>query len=279
MIKIEKSSCIVLQYNWKLEKVKRDVVYLSKKIKYQKNDSFRMGFKIQSPYTSPTLLFLTTNLNKLGLKAAIVTFSSDGSDAKRFEMDLKSSSGEANGNGALQLFTASIEENYNLYSTTSFNFNFTVYLTGIIEDFRIQQMDGLWGKQLWSTLSNQVGTNFKLMTKDGNSLMVHKWVLAARSPSYCRLFSHQTRLESLSLDCTADEMNQFIKFIYTGDFEGPVGDKIFQLAVKYEVKTLEKLIQAASQVISVDKMASIIMHLKPGTNQLCSVESGVDNSK
>jgi len=114
MFKIEKSPYIVLRYNWKLEKIRRDVVHLSNNIEYQKNDSFRIGLKIQAPHTTPTLLFLTTNLNKLGLKAAAVTFSSDGSDAKRFEMDLKTSSVEEDENGALQLFTSSVEENFNL---------------------------------------------------------------------------------------------------------------------------------------------------------------------
>ena len=88
MIKVESHPGIVLRYNWKLAGIKKDAAFLSKKIKYQGNDSFRIRFKNPAPYTSPTLLFLTTNLNKIGLKATDVSFSSS-KDPKMKNMELK----------------------------------------------------------------------------------------------------------------------------------------------------------------------------------------------
>ena len=91
MITIEKSPCIALQYKWTLAKRKKDVVYLSNKIKYRENDSFRLGFKDMSKESHPTLLFVTTNLNKIGLEATAVTFSCR-TRSKIEEMELNTSS-------------------------------------------------------------------------------------------------------------------------------------------------------------------------------------------
>ena len=104
MIKLERPSAIVLRYNWKLTNIKKDVTILSKKIMYQENDSFRIGLKNSS--ASITLFFLTINLNKIGLTAACVGYSSS-SDTKIKEMELKDSRKEDE-NGAIQLFTASL---------------------------------------------------------------------------------------------------------------------------------------------------------------------------
>ena len=56
-------------------------------------------------------------------------------------------------------------------------------------------------------------------------------------------------------------MNQFIKFIYTGELEGPVSHGLVQLAVKYQIKTLEKIYQTASQDVSMDQMSMMALHL------------------
>ncbi len=63
----------------------------------------------------------------------------------------------------------------------------------------------------------------------------------------------------------SDEIEQFIKFIYTGEFEAPISKELVQLAVLYQVNSLEKLLTSASKDISTDKIAAIAMHLKPET--------------
>jgi len=67
-------------------------------------------------------------------------------------------------------------------------------------------------------------------------VMVHKWVLAARSPVFAALeytrilfisFCSEEEIESihLAVDCTVYGMNQFIQFIYTGEVKGLVNHR------------------------------------------------------
>ena len=168
MIKLERPPGIILRYNWKLTNIKRNVVTLSKNIKYQEKDSFRIGLKNSSLNASPTLLFLTTNLNKIGLKATGVSFSS-AHDPKMKPMKCHAGRKE-DVNGAIQLFLATLQP-----VGRSCSFVFTVYLSGIVEDYRIQQMDFLLSKQLM--LSGQHFSDFTLISRSGNeSFSVHKWM-------------------------------------------------------------------------------------------------------
>ena len=106
------------------------------------------------------------------------------------------------------------------------------------------------------------------MDRDGKPYPVNKFILAARSSAFEALFYHQSKKISSTyvMDCTAEEMSQFIKFIYTGDLEGQVisNDGFKQLIGKYKVKTLEILCRVASQEISLDNVAKLAMYLKPG---------------
>ncbi len=68
------------------------------------------------------------------------------------------------------------------------------------------------------------------------------------------------------MDCTAEKMSQFIKFIYTGELKGQAisNDGFKQLVGKYKVKTLEILCRVASQEIYLANVAQLAMYLKPG---------------
>ena len=96
---------MVLLFHWKLTDVKKDVAMLSKKIKYKENDSFQAGFRKLSnaPLSTPTLIFMASNLHKIGLKVESVSFSLDSvvSPCKDKQMDLK-----IIGKKKIQLFTA-----------------------------------------------------------------------------------------------------------------------------------------------------------------------------
>ena len=78
------------------------------------------------------------------------------------------------GAAGIQLFTALFD-----VKSASFTFNFTVHFTGIVDSYRVRQMDGLTSQQLWSSVTDQQddGTNFKLISSDGSCFSVHKWVL------------------------------------------------------------------------------------------------------
>ena len=157
----------VLRYNWKVTNRKKNVVVLSKMIKFKGKDSFRIGFKNPLSYTSPTLLFIATNLNKIGLKAIDVSYSSS-KDPKIKKMELKICRDDHE-NEAIQLFFTSMPPAIG----RACSFIFTVYLTGIVGDYRVQQMDILLSKQL--SLS-QYWTDFVLIARNGNP-----WKFAKKS--------------------------------------------------------------------------------------------------
>jgi len=198
------------------------------------------------------------------MKATGVSFSS-AHDPKMKPMKCHAGRKE-DANGAIQLFFASLHP-----VGRSYNFIFTVYLTGIVEDYRVQQIDTLLSQQLM--LSGQHCSDFMLIAKNGNrSFSVHKWVLAARSPVFAALLEEDERKLRHHIDCSVDEMNQFINFIYTGEFEEPVNGELNRLAAQYKIKTLQDLSLASSQDISADKIASLAFVLKPGSKQ-CKVET------
>jgi len=82
--------------------------------------------------SSPTLIFVTKNLNKIGLKAVAVNFSS-GNDSVIKEMELLKGVEE---NGATQLLTAQILEGSShdwIKWPLNSNLKITVYMNGIVE--------------------------------------------------------------------------------------------------------------------------------------------------
>lgn len=259
----------VLRYNWKVTNRKKNVVVLSKMIQFKGKDSFRIGFKNPLPYTSPTLLFIATNLNKLGLKAIDVSFSSS-KDPKIKKMELKICR-EDHENDVIQFFFAPMQPAIG----RACSFIFTIHLTGIMEDYRVQQMDIFLSKQLMLSM-NQYWTDFMLIARNGNawkwSFSVHKWILAARSPVFAAILGEDEHKLLHYIDCSVDEMNQFIKFIYIGEFEEPVYFETIRLAFQYQIKTLQELNIAASQDISEDKIATLAFDLKPGSKK-CKMET------
>ncbi len=136
-------------------------------------------------------------------------------------------------------------------------------------------MDHLVSQQLFASVTNQEGTNFNLIAKDGKVFPVHKWILAARSNVFEAMFRDDLEAVNSShfMEFTSNEIEQFIRFVYTGEFEMVATNELMQLAINYKLKNLENLLLAASQEISADKMALIAMHLRPGTHaELCKLE-------
>ena len=269
MNELEKLNCIALQYKWKLTSFNPYCAFLSNEIKFQNEASFRVGWnkKPMAYNQSPALFLLVTNLNKIGLRAVGVTVSTRVLGALPTIKEMKSTtitnSEEGDDeNGTIQLFTAIDERD----GPSTPCFTFTIYLTSVVDDYRVRQVDGLLGEQLLSSATNSNGTaDFKLIAGDGEILPIHKFILAARSPVFAILFSEKESIGSM--DCTmfsVDEVKQFIRFIYTGEFQGPASSNMMAMAVKCKVKTLENLCRAASQDITVEKMAELAMHLKPG---------------
>ena len=127
----------------------------------------------------------------------------------------KNNEDQNDGSAGIQLFTAQL----NLFENdeTDFTFKFTVNFTGIVDNYRIQQMDGFLIRQLQISVKDQPKwANFQLITNDGyKSFPLHKWMLSVRSPVFAALFSSNEDIGSihLAVDCTIYQMNQLIQFI------------------------------------------------------------------
>ncbi len=256
---------MVCQYQWDLIGIRnKTVTILSKMIKFQGVKSFRVGLKKQA--TSYTrLLFITTNLNKMGLKAVAVTYSSP--NGSNETMTLNTISNEDKKEiGCLQLFTAPLDT----IGIGNRSFIFKIYLSGVVQDYRAEEVDLLLRKQLRSSFTSQ--TDFKIVA-EGKNFPVHKFMLATRSPVFAAHFKEENMEDTYAIGSVdAASVQQFIKFIYTGELEGSVmSQQLLHLAETYKIKTLEDLCLAASADIDRDKMASLMM-LNPAEAEESVVE-------
>jgi len=200
------------------------------------------------------LFFYTANLHKLGLKVTGVSFSSGNGKIRDVEMKEFAYS-EAVKNSGLQLFDVFMG-----CITHCASFNFTVYLSSIIPAYQVEQIDAVQREKLWLASGNENETDFKIQITGGKSFPVHKFVLAARSPVFAAQFiiqQNQGEVDQVIMNFDVDEtcMKQFLKFIYTGELDGPVTSLLMQLATHYQIETLEKICQAAAPDITLLKDA------------------------
>ncbi len=271
-------SPLVFQFKWDLNGTTKfeNVTILSKMITFRKQKLFRAALKIQP--SSKKLIFMTTNLKKMGMKVVAMSYSSPGSSSlypSDYE-EMAAITSKEDKNGSVQLFTAS----YFSSITANSSFTFHIYIAGTVEGYQVQQMDGLLKEQIWSsTVTNPYGTDYKIIVGE-NKFLVHKFILAARSPIFASKFSNEKPSsrdlddeeegnQQLNMDLDGVDspcMEQFLKFIYTGKLEEPViNDGLMQLAVTYQIKMLENLCQAASADIDDDQMINIALKLKAET--------------
>jgi len=266
MAELVKTNFMVCQYEWELTGIEnKTMTILSKMIKIQGVESFRVGLKNQGT-SSSLLLVITTNLKKMGLKAEAVAFSCTRAPDEHKMTLITYSKGKEDASGSLQLFTAPLDE---CNISGNYSFMFQIFLSGVVEDYRVQEVDLLLRNQLWSSLTNQVGTDFEIVA-EGKRFPVHKFMIAARSPVFADKFNEENSggatEEIASVD--AASVLQFIKFIYTGELKGPVKSQhLMQLAISYKIKTLEDLCHIAALEVAGEKrrdqMVSWAMTLKP----------------
>ena len=165
----------------------------------------------------------------------------------------------------IQLFESSLQ----VITAGKLNFTFYIFMKSAIEDYDMQKVDFLLKEQLWSSAVNRNLTDFEL-TVEGKCFPVHKFVLAARSPVFATLFEDEplkSPTESISTiqriaPVDAECMEQFLKFLYTGELDGIATKDLLQLASIYQVETLEKICQAATAAyIGCDQMATLALSL------------------
>ena len=69
-------------------------------------------------------------------------------------------------------------------------------------------------------------------------------------------------------------MEQFLKFVYTGQLEGTISNpnKLRALATTYQIKTLESICEAASKEMDKDQMVKFVLQFKLLAGSISSVE-------
>ena len=182
---------------------------LSKIVKFNGESYFRVGLKIHKNSSNPPiLLFITTNLNKWGMKVAKVVFSSTDifGNARKMTVMKRCNNNNTDGqdviitDGSIQLFTST---KLPRKIGNGINFAFEIYGTGIVDNFQIQQMDCLIANQFLSLLNNKE-SDFELVFWNTFKIPVHKFMLAARSPVFAAKFDSDKNLKEENINCWND---------------------------------------------------------------------------
>lgn len=260
---------MVYHYQWKPTDVKNETnTLLSKMIRFYNQKAFRVGLKKSAHSTNLSdcsLIFMTTNLPKVGMKAANVAFS--GLPASSFEESeyhpMTEESNEDDKTISFQLFSHPMSS---LLPAGDSTLNFRIYIAGVVDYYQVQLMD-LLIDEMWRFAKDGSGTDFEFVTLEGRRFPVHKFILAARSPvfaSLCDTSEDHTEFQQKTELVDATSMEQFLKFIYMGQLKRPVNNhQLKQLAETYQVKSLQNLCQfACHDGVGGDEMASWILHLK-----------------
>ncbi len=205
----KKPTLAIFEFEWVLTNtVKKTGTILSKMIEFRGEKLFRAGLKNQSQVhthtqESSTLLFMVTDLAKMGLRANNVLYSKHGRVMEK--MDELGNEAE----DKVQIFTAQI----GYIATGKESYKFHVYITGVVGHYQCNQKDSLINEQLWLSSENQVGTDFEI-TAGEKVFSVHKFMLAVRSPVFAAQFNKET-IEKFYFD-DSDCIEEFLKFVYTG---------------------------------------------------------------
>ena len=147
------------------------------------------------------------------------------------------------------LFQQSIE----ILANGPYFFNFRIYVGGALEQhYEPHRFDGNISQQLWEAVVNKQH-NTDVVFKVGNSAFpAHKFILAARSSVFRTLFDaepqHNGQFEIV--DFPPEILEQFLRFLYTGQLVNPTSKQLGMIADRYNVKTLTSLCRtvAANEV-------------------------------
>ena len=238
---VDKSYHTVLDYKWQPMGVeRRPGTILSKMITFQGQKLFRAG--LRNEVISSTLLFMTFGLPKMGLDDyayVFVTGPRNTCQAMSLEIEEDEPPQRAR---SVQLYTAKLET----MMSGDLSFTFHVCIRAKVPNYHAERIDLLLGQQLWSAAVNQRGTDLILFA-EGIRFPVHKFILAARSFVFANQIQaiEAQQQEPLIAFPNKSILEQFLKFIYTGELVGEVSNPLWQLAVDYQVETLINLCREA----------------------------------
>jgi len=220
------------------------------------------------------LLFITANLEQMGIKADSVSFGSkkiiheffylNSPYSEPVEMYLENRSAKEE-NSEIGIFSITFLDHSKQISLEHFlrNWNdkkfdemisewpfiFFVYVRASEENYQFQLLDSLLKNQLWATSVNRLDTDVEIHVQD-KALYAHKAILAARSQVFNNLLNGDqistTRQVIKIENCDAGAVEEFLYFLYSGSLMNTAtNEQLMLLAELYEIKTLKTLCQAA----------------------------------
>ena len=158
---------------------------------------------------------------------------------------------------------------------TSSSFIFHFHIKGIVDHYSPDRFDFFLVDQLWEACKKKHQTDVLFKVGD-RSFFAHKFILAARSPVLAAMF-HADMIESRTGTVEIDDVDpdifrQFLRFVYTGQVDGPLGKDLKRVADKYDVKTLLALCKAETTKVPTEAAVSAAAAAEaPHVTQLVSL--------
>ena len=265
---MQQSSLMVLECQWKpasvsfgtsqrLPTLMTPNIAISSKIKVRNEEVFRVCLKQPAYGGSVYVLIVCSNLNKIGIMVEGVDLKVENTK-KRMLLQSDRQSG-------IQIFSYEFG-NQRLISLREYiteKITFLIYVAGCLPEYRFQLRDQLLKTQLWLAAQEQQMTDVTFAVDNGKNLYAHKFILAARSPVFAQKFLNSTstssKSELINMEyIAASTVEQFLKFIYTGELEAQPNKQLLTLAKAYGVQTLVDLSNCCSQEVSDDDVVDLI---------------------
>ena len=224
------NGALLLRYDWKYTPDSVDIP------KCRKNQLFSTHL-VQNVRKSSSNLLLFINLETLGMKAVEVYCPNINATMRQVADDSESST-------AVQMFDYAINHVDHwgkIISLSEQTFIFNILATSCVVDYQPKLMDSLLKSQLWSNREQQQSD--VVLIVNSRPYPCHKAILAARSRVFLDKFITDPNLKEV--DITVDplitdaDVDQFLEFVYTGQFTKPLISKQLSLLAKtFEIKTL-----------------------------------------
>ena len=173
-------------------------------------------------------------------------------------------------NTAVQVFSLESKDYVSIYEN---GVSFHIYLTGCLPEYRYQLRDSLLRENLWSAAQNQNMTDVMFLVNGVDKFYAHKMILVARSPVFASQFERRpifpTELEIIALDnVDPSDLEQFLRFVYTGEFTATVNAKLLQLFASYRIESAVKMQDYINQHISAEHLVKIAVLANPASRQV-----------
>ena len=252
-----------VEIEWNLANVdNKSKTFVSKMISFRGEKVFRVGLKnlVQSPF----LFVMAVKLNKFGMKVKDIVWGQilDGGMSPATMWQMKKQ--EIGDEGSLHLFKDYLHKQVIGNRT----YRFRIYIEGSVPGFSFRLSDQLAKHQLWDAVKSKNWIDVEFVVKD-KTFSAHKAILAARSPVFAAEFTkeqtvgdaagHQIepKLKKRKINNGPHQIQingvepatveQFLFFIYTGEFSSFANEELLMLADDYQLTKVAEFSSFANE--------------------------------